>query len=159
MHSPIRIGTLALALLAAWTTTAWAVEWESVKSASGTVKNTVVKTGGGNNNRNNNKNGKNNNSNYRVKPVYVEFAVTGPGMKISFETNAAGDRPQLKMELEKEITKSNGDKDWQRVGIIGRARGDGKGEAGFASGPGNYRIEMTGQNTKYSISVEQPVKK
>jgi len=137
-------------------------KWEEVKTASGKITSTTVQTGGGNNNNNNrnNKNGKYaNTSNYRVKPEYVQFDITGSGMRIKYETKGTGDRPDLKIEVEKQITKPNGDKDWQRVGVAGRSRGDGDGGNAFTSGPGQYRLELTGQHMQYKITIEQPSKK
>ena len=135
------------------------VRWDSVKTTSGTLRNTTVRVKV--NNKNRNKKGNNNKKDqyeYRVRPQYVGFRVTSAGMRIRFETKAAGERPDMKMELQMQITRPNGDKDWQRVGVIGRTRGDGEGENAFASGPGNYRIELTGKNTKYTLRIDQPVK-
>ena len=154
-------------LLACFSATVLAVDakseskWEEVTSTSGKIKNTTSHSGGNNNNNKNNKNSKNgaNNSNYRVKPVYFDFELTGPAMRIKYEAKETGERPDLRIELEKEITKSNGDKDWQRIGLVGRPRGEGAGGNAFTSGPGRYRFELTGQNTEYKITVEQPAKK
>jgi hypothetical protein len=133
-----------------------ALEWESIKTANGTVKNTVTKSGKGNQNRGNKKGGKK--SNYKVKPVYVPFATQGKGFRVKFETKGVGERPNLKVELEIEVTR-NGKSDWRRVGVVGRVRGDGRGGTSHATGPGNYRIVMTGQNVQYNITIESPVKK
>lgn len=135
------------------------IEWQEVKSADGTVKSTIKKKGGGNNrNRNRNRNRTGPDSNYRVRPVRIPFSLDSPGMRIKFETSGAGDRPLLTIELEIQIESPNGDKRWQRVQVVGRTRGDAKGGLDLNAAPGKYRFSLTGQNTKYSITVQTPVR-
>jgi len=137
-------------------------KWENVKTSTGTIKTTTVEGAGGGG-RNVNRGGGNgkyqNNSNYRVVPIYVEFDTDVAGLRIKYEAKGTGERMDLRIELEKEITKPNGDKDWQRVGLVGRPRADGTGGKAFTTGAGKYRMELTGQNVQYTINVEQPVKK
>ncbi len=121
-----------------------AVEWKAVKSASGTVKNTVQTSRG--------YRGK---STSREKPVYVPFSVSTNGFRVKWKTQSAGDRANLDFTLERQVDLPNGSKDWRRVEIVGRARGDDSGEGGFAAGPGDYRIQITGQHSKYDITVEE----
>lgn len=126
------------------TSAADAVEWKEVKSASGTVKNTVQRSRG--------YRGK---STSREKPVYVSFFVRTNGFRVKWKTQSVGDRASLDLTLERQVDLPNGSKDWRRVDIVGRARGDDSGEGGFTPGPGDYRIEITGQNSKYDITIEE----
>lgn len=126
------------------------VTWEETFSKSGDVKTTVQKTGGGKNTGNNNKN----KSQYREKPVYLPFSVSGPAIKIAFETVGIGDRPGLKIELEQLVQRGKKE-DWRRVAVIGRTRGDGKGGSGLRTTPGKYRFALRGSQTKYTIKVEE----
>lgn len=121
-----------------------AIEWKEVKSASGTVNNTVQRSRG--------YRGK---STSREKPVYVPFAVSASGFRVKWKAQSAGDRANLDFTLERQVDLPNGSKDWRRVEIVGRARGDDAGEGVFATGPGDYRIEITGQHSKYDITVEE----
>lgn len=121
-----------------------AIEWKEVKSASGTVKNTMQRSRG--------YRGK---STSRERPVYVPFAVSANGFRVKWKTQSAGDRANLDLTLERQADLGNGRKDWRRVEIVGRARGDDSGEGVFATGPGDYRIEITGQHSKYDITVEE----
>lgn len=130
------------------------VTWEETFSKTGDVKTTVQKTGGNNNNTRNNNNNNKNTSQYREKPIYLPFSVSGPAIKIAFETVGIGDRPGLKIELE-QLVKRGKKEDWRRVAVIGRTRGDGKGGSGLRTTPGKYRFALRGSQTKYTIKVEE----
>lgn len=122
------------------------IEWKTIKSASGQVKSTTQRSTGGR---------RGSKAKYREKPTYVTFASSTTGFRVKWKTQAAGDGANLDLTLERQIDLPNGAKDWRRVEVIGRARGDDAGGGVFAQGPGHYRIEMTGQNTKYDITVEE----
>lgn len=131
------------------------VTWEETFSKTGEVKTTVQKTGG---NKNSNKNNNNKNtSQYREKPIYIPFTVSGPAIKVAFETVGLGDRPGLKIELEQLVQRGKKE-DWRRVAVIGRTRGDGKGASGLRTEPGKYRFSLRGSQTKYTIKVEEAKK-
>ena len=125
-----------------------AVEWKQVKSASGQVKSSVQRTGG-----------RRSKSKYREKPVYVTFSVSTNGFRVKWKTESAGDRANLDLTLERQVELPNGNKDWRRVEVVGRARGDDAGEGVYAPGPGQYRIEITGDHSKYNITVEEAHRK
>lgn len=146
---PIATGLTAILVLLASMNCAEAadsVEWKQVKSASGVVKTSVQRSSGGR---------RGSKAKYREKPTYVTFASSTTGFRVKWKAQAAGDGANLDLTLERQIDLPNGAKDWRRVEVIGRARGDDAGGGVFAQGPGHYRIEMTGQNTKYDITVEE----
>ncbi|MEX2215890.1 MAG: hypothetical protein WD768_17395 [Phycisphaeraceae bacterium] len=121
------------------------IAWESVKSASGKVESTRPRA-----------------TNGRVygaeKPVYVEFTIASPAaFRIKFKLEGTEDRGgKLKVALEKEEERGKS-KDWKGKGNL-PARVGQEGEQVFTLGPGNYRLELTGEKTKYEFNVEEAVK-
>lgn len=88
------------------------------------------------------------------KGNYLPFEVTGPAIRITFETTKAGRRSGLVMELE-QLNKRGDRESWKRVAVIGRTRGDGKGVKSMRTMPGKYRISLDGSEIKYTITVEE----
>lgn len=117
------------------------IEWVEVKSESGELKKEEYKAGA-----------------KRKDPPKIEFEVTGPAFKVTWETKAVENkRGAIKMTVYKEQTR--GEKSsWKRAANLGSARGDAKGVKGVVLGPGRYAIELDGADIGYTIKVEQATK-
>lgn len=117
------------------------IEWVEVKSESGELKKPEYKKGS-----------------KRQEPKKVEFEVTGPAFKVSWETKPVENkRGSIRMTIYKE--QKRGEKSsWKRAGNLGSSRGEGKGLKGIALGPGKYAIELDGEDISYTIKIEQAMK-
>ena len=119
------------------------VSWESVKSASGKIESTTKRKGG---------------NRYAEQAVYVEFTVASQlAFRIKYKLEPGEERGgKLKVSLEKEEERGK-NKDWKSKGNIPARIGQ-EGEQVFTLGPGNYRLALTGEKTKYEFNVEEAVK-
>lgn len=129
------------------------IEWEQAASLSGTIKNTttvIVGTGAQLPRQNSPSAAP---TYVVVNPVRHDFSVEGPVWRIKWNIESTTDRgAKLKTQLYKEEERGKS-KDWKKKGIV-PARPGKEGEQVYILGPGNYYLELTGNDVKYTFTIE-----
>jgi hypothetical protein len=134
-----------------------AVEWREAKTMSGTIVNTstVGSSVGGLP-----QNGQLPPRSTRVviRPVKESFSVATKYFRLKWETEATAERQSLlRVSLYKLDKRGNKDR-WRKAGTVGRMRGGQMGEKVFTIGEGEYYMELTGSNIKYTFTLEEAFK-
>ncbi len=129
------------------------IEWEQAATISGTIKNTttVIVGSGAQLPRQNSPSVPP--TLVIINPVRHDFSVEGPVWRIKWNIETTADRgAKLKTQLYKEEERGRS-KEWKKKGLV-QARPGQESEQVFTLGPGNYYLELTGNDVKYTFTVE-----